>query len=49
MREYQQANIYEAENMTMWGCKDTSKHTRTWGYEDAGMQARAYELEDIRM
>ena len=22
---------------------------RIWGYEDAGMQARAYEPEDMRM
>ena len=41
----------------MGGCKDISKHTWIWGYEDvrmqgyedAKMEARAYEPEDSSM
>ena len=36
-------------NLRIRGCKDTSKHTRTYIYEDAGMQAKAHELGDMRM
>ena len=35
--------------MRMWGYKDASKHTWTWRYEDAGMQAKGYEPKDTRI
>ena len=44
-----EANTYEPEDMKTWGCKKTSKRTWTWGYENARMQARVYELADMRM
>ena len=43
-----QANTYEPEDIRMQKCKDTTKHTGAWGYEDAGDE-RAYKPEDIRM
>ena len=47
---YQQAHrVYEPKNKGMWGYEVPSKHTRTWGYEDAGMQGRENEPEDMRM
>ena len=56
MREYQEAavvhephRIREAEDRSIWGYEVTSKHTPTWGYGDARMQARAYEPEDMGM
>ena len=50
MRGYQQVHrVHEAKNKRMWGYKVTSKHTQTWGYDDAGMQVRAHEPEDMRM
>ena len=33
----------------MWVYEVTSKQTPTWGYENAWMQARAHEPEDMRM
>ena len=50
LRGYEQAHkIHEPKDKRMWGYKVTSKHTPTWGYEDAGMQAMAHEPEDMRM
>ena len=50
MQGYQQAHrILELKDKRMWGYEVTSEHTPTWGYEDAGMQARAYEPEDLMM
>ena len=43
-----QANTCEPEDIRMQRCKDTTKHTGAWGYEDAGDE-RAYKPEDIRM
>ena len=54
MRGYQQAHqIHEPEDKMMWGCEVTSKHTRTWGYEDAGckweqMNLRISGCKDVR-
>ena len=50
MERYQQAHrIHEPKDKRMWGYKVTSKHTPTWAYEEARMQARAHESEDMRM
>ena len=50
LRIYQQAHReHEPKDKRMWGYEVTSKHTWTEGYEDAGMQARAHEAEDMRM
>ena len=50
IREYQQAHrVHEPKDTRMWGYEVTNKHTWTWGYEDAGIQVRAHEPEDMRM
>ena len=50
MRGYQQAHrTHKPKDNGMWGYEVTSKHSQTRWYEDAGMQARAHELEDKRM
>ena len=47
---YQQAHrAYEPKDKRMWEYEVTSKHTWTWEYEDAGMQMRAHEPEDMSM
>ena len=47
---YRQAQrMHEPKDERMWGYKATIKHTQTWGYEDAGMQARAHEPEEMRI
>ena len=33
-----QESAHEPEDMRMWGCKVTSKHTWTWGYDYVRMQ-----------
>ena len=44
MRGYQQAHrVCKPKDKRMWGYEVTSKHTRTWGYEDI----RMWGCEDI--
>lgn len=50
MRGYEQANrVHKPKNKRMWGYNVTWNLTQTWECEDAGMQARTHEPEDMRM
>ena len=50
MQGYQQAHsAHNPKDKKMWGYEVTSKHIRTSGYEDARMQVRVLEYEEMRM
>ena len=50
MRGYQQApRVHEAKGNRIWEHEVKSEHKQTWGYEDAGMQVRVHEPEDMKM
>ena len=40
------ASTKKPEDMRMWGCKDTSKHTWAWGCKDVRIQASTHEHKD---